>query len=50
MFWLAIGVGTPIFLSLQKSLDLHPSVGAIPMAVGVSYLICYAIETRKPKT
>ena len=49
VFWLVIGVGTLVFLSLQTRPGLHPSASAIPIAIGVAYFICYSIETRKPR-
>ena len=46
LMWLAIGIGTAIFLSLQQRAGIHPSIGTIPIAIGIVYLICYAIERR----
>ena len=49
LVWLAIGIGLAIFLSLQDRGRHHPSVSAIPIAIGVAYLIFYVVEGRKHK-
>lgn len=47
LMWLTMGVGIVIFLSLQERAGIHPSIGAIPMGIGVVHLICYAVERRR---
>ena len=49
LMWLATGVGLWLFLSPKNHGLLHPSVGAIPAAVGVAHLVYFAVEGRKLK-
>ncbi len=49
LMWLATGVGLWLFLSPKNQGLFHPSVGAIPAAVGVAYLVYFAVEGRKLK-
>jgi len=43
------GTGPGRFLSPKNHGLLHPSVGAIPAAVGVAHLVYFAAEGRKLK-
>ncbi len=43
----ATGLGLWMFLSPGNRGILHPTVGAIPGAIGVAYLVYYLIEGRK---
>ena len=47
LMWLAVGIGLWLFLSPKNHGFFHPSVGAIPGAIGVAYLVYYAFEGRK---
>jgi len=49
LMWLATGIGLWLFLSPKNHGLLHPSVGAIPAAVGVAHLVYFAMEGRKLK-
>ena len=49
LMWLATGVGLWLFLSPKNQGLFHPSVGAIPAAVGVAHLVYFAVEGRKLK-
>lgn len=46
LVWLAVGVGLWLFLSPQNRGMMHPSVGAIPGAIGVAFLIYWVVEGR----
>lgn len=50
LMWLTIGIGTAIFLSLQQRAGIHPSIGLIPIGIGIVDLICYAVERRRNGT
>ena len=47
LMWLAVGIGLWLFLSPNNRGFFHPSVGAIPGAIGVAYLVYYVFEGRK---
>ena len=49
LMWLATGIGLWLFLSPKNHGLLHPSVGAIPAAVGVAHLVYFALEGRRLK-
>jgi hypothetical protein len=50
LMWLTTGIGTSIFLSLQQHAGIHPSIGLIPIGIGIVHLICYALERRRNGT
>jgi len=50
VFWLAIGIGLAIFLSLQDDIDIHPAISAIPIAIGFASLAWHFIESRQRKS
>ena len=45
----ATGIGLWMFRPPSNRGMIHPTVGAIPGAIGVAYLAYYAIEGRKRK-
>ena len=47
LMWFATGIGLWLFLSPKNIGFFHPSVGAIPGAIGVAYLVYYLLEGRK---
>ena len=47
LIWLALGIGLGLFLGFQEKPDIHPALSAIPVALGVAYLLYYAIVGRK---
>jgi len=47
LIWLALGIGLGLFLGLQPKPEFHPALSAIPIALGLAYLIYYGIEGRK---
>lgn len=47
LLWLAAGIGLWLFLSPNNKGFFHPSVGAIPGAIGVAYLIYFLLEGRR---
>lgn len=47
LLWLAIGAGLTIFLYFQPKIFVHFSVGAIPIAIGISQLIYHVVGASK---
>ena len=49
LMWLVIGLTSTLYLCFQSRIDIHPTIGAVPVGIGIVYLICYALEARQAK-
>lgn len=50
LVWIAIAVGAGIFLYYSPRPFVHPTVAAIPLGIGLAYLICYGLEFKNRGT
>ena len=49
LWWLGVGIGLVIWLSLSSKPWAHPAVGAIPICIGLAQLIYYCLRGRDAK-
>ena len=49
LWWLGVGIGLVIWLSLSSKPWAHPAVGAIPIGIGLAQLIYYCLRGRDVK-
>lgn len=49
LWWLGVGIGLVIWLSLSSKPWTHPAVAAIPIGIGLAQLIYYCLKGRDAK-
>jgi hypothetical protein len=49
LVWLALGIGMAIWLGTQARPTFHPGISGIPLALGLAYLVYYAVKGRQVK-